>query len=396
MFSRQLYNTDGITINKETMDLHNLSAVLAWAADRNISYDMALKSLVSQEIPLIFRLLSYCISPIFHTSLIRRNQDGFMRRRIAGIKPFFRSAIETAITELQMGYRLSDVLERNLRWWLPEHYIHSIALAEDKGCVPETLKQLAKTSTKVKRRRKEILSVLIYPFLVMIFSVYLIWGMMVYIIPKFEKIFLDLLGDVELPALTRFVTQAADYALPHNPITLLFLLQFPWVIYYLFCTHRADWILVKIPFLKRAVLRWQKLDAIQALSVYTRMKIPTHEALDIICSQLLKSPLKKKFETVRDEVVNGKDFIESWKKVFPKDTLEEFYLRNGYKTDKLSDNLDQLATCLQDEDNRKHDLLMKSSEPVLLFGISLTIGIIVIAMFQPMIYLVSLLSDMAK
>lgn len=396
MFSHQLYNTDVIKISKETAEVHKLSEVLAWAADHNISYDMALKSLVAQDIPFIFRMFIYFVSPLFHTAMTRKNTDGYQRWRISGVKPFFRSAVESAVTDLQSGNSLSSVLQRHLRWWLPDYYIHCIELAEEKGCVPETLKQLARTTTKVRRRRKEIFSVLLYPFLIVILGFYLIWGMVIFIIPKFERIFYDLLAEEQLPELTLYVFGVAKFLLPENPVMLLFLFQIPWLIYYFFCTHRGDWILVRIPFLKRSVLRWQKLDAIQAMSVYSRMKVPSPEILEIICSQLPGSSLRKKLLRIRDRVINGQNFIECWKQEFPKDCISEFYLRNGYKTDKFSESLDQLSMILQDEDNRKHEIVMKVTEPVMLFLISLVLGIVVVSMFLPMTYLISLLSDQAQ
>lgn len=396
MFVRQMYHGDGIRISKETMEIHNLTSVLAWAAKRRVSYQYALKSLVAQDIPLIFRMLIYVTTPLYHTSLIRRNKDGFKRWRVSGVKPFFRSAVENAVTDLDTGYSLSEVLKTHLRWWLPEYYIKSIELAEERNCLEETLLQLGQTTKKVNRRRKEIFSVMVYPFIILFIGFVILWGLMVFIIPKFRKIFDDLLGNSELPALTDFVVNCSQFIIPEHPLTLICILQIPWLVYYFFCTHRGDWLLLKIPFIRRSVLRWKMIDAIQALSVYTRMKMPVPEALSMVCDHQPSSILKKRLKKVRDDVGKGENLAKSWSRHFKNNNISNFYIQSASKLDKLPENLDQLAVILQDEDNRKHGMLMKVLEPLLLFIISFTVGVIVISMFLPMIEIVNMMSGWAE
>lgn len=396
MFVRQMYCGDGIRISKETMEIHNLTSTLAWAAEHRVPYSQALKSLVAQDIPFLFRLIIFFISPLYHTPLTRKNKDGYKRWNISGTKPFFRSAVESAITDLQGGFSLSSVLEQHLRWWLPDFYIHSIKLAEEKGCLEETLTQLAQTTKKVNRRRKEIFSVMLYPFIILFIGFIILWGLMVFIIPKFKKIFADLLGEEGLPHLTDFVVGCSNLILPEHPLAFIFILQIPWMVYYLFCTHRGDWILLRIPFIRRSILRWKMIDAIQALAVYTRMKIPVPETLSMVCDHQPSSPIKKRLLAVRNGVMNGEALSECWGKVFRGHHLANFYIQSGTKLDKLPENLDQLAVILQDEDNRKHGFIMKVTEPILLLLISVIVGIVVIAMFLPMIQIVNTMSGWAQ
>lgn len=394
MIVRQLYSQEGIRLNKETLDFHHLTSVLAWAAEHNISYQQALRSLVAHQIPLFFRFLIYLTSPLFHTSLYRRKYDGFRRVEIFGIKPFFRNSVESAITDLEEGLSLSKTLQNHFRWWLPEYYIESIKLAEEKGTVKDTIIQLAKTTSKVRRRRKEIFSVLLYPFLIIIFGFNIFWGIIVFIIPKFQKIFYDLLGGASLPGLTEFVIDVANYFSSRSLLFTFIILQIPWVVYYFFCTHRFDWLLIKVPLLGKAVTRWRMLDTIQALSVYTKMNIPLNKCLELICQHHPSSVFKKALSRVKTDVNDGKDFLESWKANFPAEKMTHFYLSNGIKSNDLSGALDTLAMILQDDDNRKHAYLIKILEPCCLLILSFIVGLLVVAMFLPMVYIITKMTSM--
>ena len=388
MYRRQLYALEGIQVSKETVDCQNITGALAWAAEHKVSYEVALKSLVSQSAPLIFRIIAFIFS-LGHSTLKRRTGDDYYRKGFKGTKPFFRNAIEATISDLNSGYSLSEALNNNLYFWLPKFYIESVRIGEEKGCLRETLCQLSETTSKVTRRRKELFSVLVYPFLIAFFGFIIIWGLSVFIIPKFKRIFDDLLGGEALPGLTEFIMHLVDFIIPQNPIIFLGIIQIPWLIYYFGCTHRLDWILVKIPFIRRSVLRWQMIDALQALAVFTRMKIPMDQALDMICDYQPYSCLKRKLLKLKDDVKKGIAFEKSWLQNFPKDNISNFYIQSGITGDNLPECLDRLVNTLQDHDNRKYALTLKISEPLMLIFISIIIGIVVLGMFMPMIFIIN-------
>ena len=201
MITHQLYSQDTIKVNKDTIQNHSLTGTLAWAAKHNLTHQAALRSLVSYRVPLLFRLITYCLNP-YAFSYLERLKSRYKRRTISWVRPFFRSAVESAITDLEEGYSLSYVLKEHLRWWLPKYYLQSVEMAEKNDCIQETLIKLGETSHSTRRRRKEVFSVMVYPFIILGFGAFILYFLMVFILPKFKRIFDDLLGGEPLPALT--------------------------------------------------------------------------------------------------------------------------------------------------------------------------------------------------
>ena len=145
--------------------------------------------------------------------------------------------------------------------------------------------------------------------------------------------------------------------------------------------------LVKIPFIRRSIIRWKMINVLQGLSIYSKLKVPLHESLGMIIDSEPNSSLKNSLEKIRLDILRGIDLKVSWLTHFPNDHLTNFYVKSGMKIDKFSESLDHLAVILVEEDNRKHSIFAKSLEPIMLLLVTFFVAFIVFAMFLPMISL---------
>lgn len=387
MKPRRLFTPEKIQISRATIQSRNLIGILAWAAQYKMPYERALKTIVRHGMPFYVELVFELLKPfIWIANQILKVKH--KRLMVFGIKPFFRSAVESAILDLQEGFSLSYVLETHLRWWLPEYYIQSIKLAEDKGCVDVTLIQLGETTSKIRKRRKEIVSLLLYPFVIVSCAIYISWLLGGRVLWKYRKIFDDLTNGMDFPYISTFFLDFVRWLDLDKPLAVIFLLQLPWLVYIFGLTHRGDWLLVKIPVIRKSILRWKMIDALQGLSMYSRMKIPLHESLDMVIDHQPSSILKSNLEKIRCDLLKGIDLKNSWLYHFPNDHLSNFYIKSGLEVDKFSDSLDLLVINLLEEDTRKHGILVKSIEPIAILLITFFVAFVVFAMFLPMIELI--------
>ena len=384
------YTPERIKINQSEAHSQNLIQMLAWAAEAKIPFDRALRTLTHWNMPILMDFIYHLLKPIIWLLMIITQSKRYRRIMIAGVKPFFRPAVKSAILDLEDGYSLSHALEKHLKWWLPAFYLESVKLAEEKDCLAETLKNLAANTAKVRRRRRELAEALFYPAL-MTFSIFVItWFLTLFILPKYNKIF-EYVGDgAVLPYLSQKLLDFSRGFGEGSSIFLFFLIQIPWILYMFFFTNRGDWILVKIPLIRRSILRRQMIEAIQGLSIYSRMKIPLHEELELVSDSMPSSILKNKFIKLREDTLNGVDFKQSWLNNFQTDHLINFHINNGFQVDKLSDSLDRITILLQEEDTRKHGRIIQVAEPMAIMLISLVVCLVVFAMFQPMIELIEI------
>src|SRR5260370_18121467 len=65
---------------------------------------------------------------------------------------------------------------------------------------------------KAKKIKGKVLSAMIYPIIVMTMAVVIMGFLLVFIVPRFEAIFKDMLGDKPLPGITIFVITISNFA----------------------------------------------------------------------------------------------------------------------------------------------------------------------------------------
>ena len=390
MNTRKVYSPERIKVNQDTIHSQNLIQMLAWAAETKVPFPKALRTLTFWDLPSWLEIILFLFKPILWLPKILLETFGHKRLMIAGVKPFFRPAVKSTIASLEDGCSLSNSLEMNLKYWLPGFYIESVKLAEEKGCLTETLMSLAETTRKIRRRKRELWEVLYYPGAVAFFSCVIIWFLVTFILPKYNKIIDDIGEGAVLPWLSQNLLKLGRAFGSGDQLFLFFLIQIPWILYICLLTSRLDWLLVKIPFIRSALLRRQMIESIQGLSIYTRMNLPLPEAIELVSDFLPASRLKNSFLALRNDTLNGISFQKSWLNNFPKENLINFYISSGLKMDKFSESLDHITVLLQEEDNRKHGSLMKKIEPVSIILISFLIAFVAFAMFMPMIDLIEI------
>src|SRR5438045_8992587 len=80
------------------------------------------------------------------------------------------------------------------------------------GVLEVVLLRLAEFQEKAQKVKGKVLSAMIYPAIVMTMAVAIMGFLLVFIVPRFEAIFKDMLGDKPLPGLTIFVISISRFA----------------------------------------------------------------------------------------------------------------------------------------------------------------------------------------
>src|SRR6185437_10667459 len=86
-----------------------------------------------------------------------------------------------------------------------ELYISMVKAGELGGVLEVVLTRLAEFQEKAQKVKGKVLSAMIYPAIVMTMAVVIMGFLLVFIVPRFEAIFKDMLGDKPLPGITIFV-----------------------------------------------------------------------------------------------------------------------------------------------------------------------------------------------
>src|SRR5207248_1029546 len=101
-------------------------------------------------------------------------------------------------------------------------YVNMVKAGEAGGALEVILRRLAEFKEKAQSLKRRITGAMVYPVVVVLVAVLIVTGIMIFIIPKFEKIFVDF--KLKLPWLTEVLMNTSRwfvkywYVLPLFPI----------------------------------------------------------------------------------------------------------------------------------------------------------------------------------
>src|ERR1043166_4056349 len=94
-------------------------------------------------------------------------------------------------------------------------YVNMVRAGEVGGVLEVVLARLAEFQEKAQKIKNKVVAAMVYPLIVMALAAGIMIFLMVFIVPRFEAIFHDMLGDKPLPAITLFVIGVSDFIQNH-------------------------------------------------------------------------------------------------------------------------------------------------------------------------------------
>ena len=148
---------------------------------------------------------------------------------------------ETAVA-VEGGTTFSEALMKNPKSF-DKLYLNMVRAGEAAGALELILDRLATFMEKAIRMASKIKSAMVYPVMVLIMALGITSGLLIFIVPKFEKIFKEMLGDEPLPALTQFVMHLSKIVM-HNAIAVVIVLALLFVAFKIISkTHKGKWVI---------------------------------------------------------------------------------------------------------------------------------------------------------
>src|SRR5258707_10574453 len=115
-----------------------------------------------------------------------------------------KNTINKLSDSVQSGNTFSDALALHPRIF-NNLYVNMVRAGEVGGVLEMALNRLSEFQEKAAKIKNKVIAAMVYPMIVMTMAVGIMGFLLVFIVPKFEAIFHDMLGDRPLPIITTFV-----------------------------------------------------------------------------------------------------------------------------------------------------------------------------------------------
>jgi len=300
--------------------------------------------------------------------------------------PKMRKALQAISAEVQQGSPLSEAMAKHPECF-DELYVSMIEAGETGGVLDEVLNRLSKLLEDMARLKNQIKSAMTYPVAVGILAVIVFFGMTIFLIPVFAKIFTDL--KVELPALTQFMLFLSGVMrswLILIPIVTIVATVFLLRRYYKTPMGRLqiDHFFLKMPLFgdlneKSAVARFCRV-----FGTLTRSGVPILSSLDIVCNTVGNQVIANAIAGAKAEIQQGGMMSLALQKanVFPALAIQMISI--GEETGELDAMMMKVADFYEDEVEQAVKALTSIIEPLMMVGIAGMVGTILLSMYLPM------------
>ena len=300
--------------------------------------------------------------------------------------------INKVADSVQSGSTFSDALALHPRIF-NDLYVNMVKAGEVGGVLELVLNRLSEFQEKAAKIKNKVVAAMVYPGIVMTMAVGILGFLLVFIVPKFETIFHDLLGDKPLPPVTRFVIAASDFLKNHGLIVLGIVIAA--ITLYKFIGRTRGGRLVIDSFKLRMPL-FGNLNRKTAISRFARTLgtlvtsgVPILQALNITRATAGNASIARAISQVHDSVKEGESIVQPLEasRVFPPMVVSMVDV--GEETGKLPEMLLKIADVYDDEVDNAVAAITSMLEPIMIVFLALIVGTIVLALFTPLISIIT-------
>ncbi len=303
-----------------------------------------------------------------------------------------KNAIEKLADGVQGGSTFSDSLAQHPAIF-NELYVNMVKAGELGGVLELVLGRLAEFQEKAQKIKNKVAAAMVYPIIVMTMAMAIMGFLLVFIVPKFQAIFHDMLGDRPLPAITQLVIGVSSVVKDHG-VVLLGAIIVAFAAYKLIARTRAgrstiDRIKIRLPLFgdvlrKTAISRFSR-----TLGTLVTSGVPILQALMITRDTAGNTVIANAISQVHDSVKEGESIVQPLDAsgVFPPMVISMIDV--GEETGQLPEMLLKIADVYDDEVDSAVAGMTAALEPIMIVFLAFIVGTIVIALFMPLISIIS-------
>jgi len=304
--------------------------------------------------------------------------------------PALRPVIAQCKKDVKGGLSLTDAFSKHPNVF-SRLYVNMVKAAETGGILDKILDRLATFLENEQEIRGKIKSAMIYPILVLSFAVIMVVGLMMFVLPKFKTIFIEM--NVEMPPTTQFLFNMSS-----------FMQQYWWLLggicaggYFFYKSwskteagsFQIDMTKLKLPVVGELVQKMAISRFSRTFATLIASGVPMMRSLEIVSETAGNKVIAKVIDGARTSVREGQKITTPLEqsKMFP--GMVTHMIDIGEETGRLSEMLAKVADFYDAEVETAVKTLTSLIEPMLIVMMGGLVGFIAVSIMGPIFKLVS-------
>jgi len=299
-------------------------------------------------------------------------------------KQFHKNIIRKLKDDLVGGDSIWEAMQKVGHFTPYEYY--SVQIGEETGKVNQVLHQLYQYYQGKLRQRRQFVSALSYPVIILLTSIGAVGFMLLFIVPMFDDVFKRFGG--ELPGLTKVIIQFSA-AVQANFLWIFLLIAAS--AFFVYRNREALWmrkfssrLVRRIPVIGKIVYSIQLARFCSSLALLLGSRVPIIRSINLVSQMVTFYPIQVTLEAIAEDIMNGQSLNHSMARFNVYNKRMVSLVKVGEEVNKLDVFFEKLSQQYSSDVEHQTGLLNTFLEPAMIIFLGLVVGFILLAMYLPM------------
>ena len=309
--------------------------------------------------------------------------------------PTLKNIIADLALAIEGGSTFSEALAQHPKVF-NRLFVNMVKAGELGGVLEVVLTRLSEFMEKAQKIKGKVIAAMFYPVAVLVVATAILIILMVKVVPSFKSVFEGMLEGSQLPAFTRLVLGISEMIKDHIVYTsagvAVFVVIFMLFIRTKFGRHIWDKFKLKMPVIGPVVCKVSISRFTRTLGTLISSGVPILQALTIVKETAGNVIISNAVTSIHESVKEGETITAPLEAsgIFPPMVVSMVDV--GEQTGALPEMLLKIADNYDDEVDNAVAAMTSLLEPIMIVFLAVVVGSIVIAMFLPLIAMITNLS----
>jgi type IV pilus assembly protein PilC len=304
--------------------------------------------------------------------------------------PVFRGSLATVREKVKSGTALSEAIRAEGSLY-PPIFAASILAGERSGALETMLRRFAQYMRLNLSLKKKAISASVYPAVLMLLMLGLVFILVVQVIPQFKDFYADF--DVELPFITRFLMGFSTAVRDNLGWVALAAaaagVGIVWMLRQEGAGVRIDRFLLRLPYLGHLMRMYATSQLARTLSSLLAGGLPLINAMEVAADSIGNRAMADAIGRATPHIREGRSLTAALESTNMLENLALEMIKVGEQTGALSDMLTAIADFYDEEMEGRLATVLALVEPILLVVMAVVVAGMLLAFYLPLFEAIS-------
>ncbi len=305
--------------------------------------------------------------------------------------PGFKKVISELVDSIKSGNSFSDALREHPKVF-SEMYVSMVEAGEEGGVLDDILHRVMKIMEKNEDTKNKIKSAFTYPVIIVFIAIVVVGFLVTFVFPTFIKLFLK--NNISLPLPTQLLFSTSNFIKGNLHFLIIGLI----IAIVFFKKYRntekgrsvTDNVILKIPMIGELITKVTLSRFARTLSTLYTSGVQILRALEIVQKSVTNKVISSWLDKVYEEVKKGESLAKPMAETgnFPPMLVQ--MVATGEQTGAVSEMLSEIARAYDVEVDYTVERVTAAIEPLLIVFMGILVAFIALALFLPMLDMMSM------